>query len=245
MTRGPHPLKAQDESLLIAEKRGLVMRYQHRRGNICDFSLMSPGLVRFVCAMRLIRLSSTPEDILHYFAEVIGQLRFIALSPAISRELWLRTPRGAWRFFRVLDDGILEVDNNGMPLANGTGLVKDTPTASCAGTIARPEAARSAGQKIVSDGQDAALKKPEPGKNSLPGPEGNPGKVPVPVFTPADNPVKKSGTETVPVQSTATENDPGPAPETEDAPPPGINLELIRRFMRWRKEQQKKVPGSG
>ena len=64
MSRGPRPLKAKEEALPIAEKRGLVMRYQHRRGNIGDFSIISPGLVGFICVMRLIRLSSTPEDLI-------------------------------------------------------------------------------------------------------------------------------------------------------------------------------------
>jgi len=235
---------AQDESLPIAEKRGLVMRYQHRQGNICDFSIISPGLVSFVCAMRLIRLSSTPEDILHDFAHVIGQLRFIASSVAISRELWLRTSRGAWRFFRILGDGILELDKDGMPLANGTGPVKDTTIAASAGMVTKPGVALSTGQKNVTNRQDAAGKRTKPGKNSFPEPTGNPEKDPAPVFKPVENPVPESGTETAPTQSPAPDNDPSPATETQEAPPPGINLELIRRFMRWRKER-KKGHGSG
>jgi hypothetical protein len=161
MTRGPQPLKAQDESLPIAEKRGLVMRYQHRRGNVCDFSIMSPGLVSFVCAMRLIRLSSTPEDILHDFAKVIGQLRFIASSPAISRELWLRTPHGAWRFFRVLDGSLLELGRDGMPLANGTGPVRDTLHAPISGPVTKPKPALPTDKKSAADGRSAAGKKPD------------------------------------------------------------------------------------
>ena len=140
MTRGPQPVRARDESLPIARRRGLVQRYQHRRGNVCDFSIMSPGLVSFVCVMRLVRLSSTTGDILHDYATVIGTLRFIASSLAISRELWLQTPHGAWRFFRILDDGILELGPDGLALANGMGPVKDISTATSAGMVTRPQA---------------------------------------------------------------------------------------------------------
>lgn len=62
MTREPQPFKAKEQSLPIAEMRGLVMRYQHRRGNVCDFSIIGTGFVSFVCVMRLLRLSSTPEE---------------------------------------------------------------------------------------------------------------------------------------------------------------------------------------
>lgn len=98
MSRGPEPVRAKEEALPIAGKRGLVQRYRHAAGTICDFTIMSPGLVSFVWAMRMLRLSCSPLDILHEFGRAIDQLRFIASSPAISRELWLRTPRGAWRF---------------------------------------------------------------------------------------------------------------------------------------------------
>jgi hypothetical protein len=239
MSRGPRPLKAKEAALPVAERRGLVQRYQHRRGNICDFSIMSPGLVRFVCTVRLILLSSKPEDILHDYAKVIGQLRFIASSPAISRELWLHTPHGAWRFFRILDDSNIELDCHGIPLANGTGPVNDRSTAANTGR----EAGHSTGQKSVTSGQDAAGKKTDRVKNSLPGPSGNPGKDPAPVFNPTNNPAPDSAAISAPAPSPAPENYPVPATETEDAQPTGINLELIRRFMRWRKERQKK--GSG
>jgi len=241
MSRGPQPLKAKEAALPVAERRGLVQRYQHRRGNICDFSIMSPGLVSFVCTVRLILLSSGPEDILHDYAKVIGRLRFIASSPAISRELWLHTPRGAWRFFRVLDDSIIELDCHGIPLANVTGPVVNRSTAASTGNVA----AQSTWQKSVTDGQDAAGKKTEPGKKTPPGPSGNPGKDPEMVFLPTDNPVPDRAATTAPASPPAPENNPVQATDTEDEAPPGINLELIRRFMRWRKERQKKGPGSG
>ncbi len=156
MSRGPIPQMAKDEALPIAERRGLVMHYHRRRGNICDFSVMSSGLVSFVCAMRLILLRSTAEDILHDFSAAIGRLRFIASSPAISRELWLRTPRGAWRFFRVLDESILELGPDGLPLANGTGPVNDPASGANAGLTARLKKALGARKRDRSQGGTCA-----------------------------------------------------------------------------------------
>jgi hypothetical protein len=233
MTRGPQPLKAQDESMPIAEKRGLVMRYQHRRGNVCDFSIMSPGLVSFICAMRLIRLSSTPEDILHDFSSMIGQLRFIASSPAISRELWLRTPRGAWRFFRICDDSILELGQDGMPLVNGTGPA--ALPAICTGLIKKPEPSWPNGKKTVTASQPSA------GKNSAPDiPTKNPGQTensaPDLNLAQEPEPEKDLKPAAIPEKISEPVKDPGPAqdlisePELEKIPEP------IKKFLRRREK---------
>jgi hypothetical protein len=234
MSRGPQPLEAQEESQSIAERRGHLQRYQHRKGNICDFTIMCPGIVCFVCAMRLVKLSSMPEDILHDYAEVIGDLRFIASSPAISRELWLRSPRGAWRFFRILNDGIIELDKDGMPLANGAGPVKESSLVG-AGTVIKTKPTLPAGKNPAANGRDAAGKNPEPEKS------------PETTTTTEKNPAPANadGSGSVPAQSPAPANHPGHPDETDQTRFPKINLELIRRFMRWKKERQKQEPGSG
>jgi hypothetical protein len=222
MSRGPQPVKAREAALPIAGKRGLVQCYQHRRGNICDVSIMSPGLVSFVCVMRLVRLSSTPEDILHDFSSVIGHLRFIASSPAISRELWLRTPHGAWRFFRILDDSIIDLGPDGLPLKNIV-KVKDTSAAG-AGPAKKPKQTLPVVKKTVKNGKNGDLKKQEPEKDPAPGlnpaidqipetdilPVAIPEKFPEPVMISK----KSSGPEKDPV----TEEGPAPARETEKFP---------------------------
>ena len=237
MSRGPRPLKAKEEALPIAEKRGLVMRYQHRRGNIGDFSIISPGLVGFICVMRLIRLSSMPEDILYDFSSVIGQLRFIASSPAISRELWLRSPRGAWRFLRILDDSILELGQDGMPLANGTGPV--ALPAVVTGLIQKPEPSGKNGKKTVTASPSSAGKNPEPGKNPAPDiPAKDPGRSEntAPALPPAQEPgpEKDRKPAAIPEKISEPVKDPGPAqdllpgPELEKIPEP------IRKFLKRR-----------
>ncbi len=214
MSRGPRPIRAKEESLPIAEKRGLVMRYQHRQGNVCDFSLMSPGLVCFICVMRLTRLTSTPEDILHDFSSVIGQLRFIASSPAISRELWLRTPRGAWRFFRVLDDSLLELDRDGMPLKN---TVPGTVASPGVAPVKKPGPAKPAGKKSRRGRQSATGNEPVT--------KANPAQDPVPVNDPA--PEKDRETATPPGKSPRQEKAPAPNPVPENDPGPVNNRECM------------------
>lgn len=245
MSRGPQPLMAKEEAWSVAEKRGLAMRYQHRRGNVCDFSLMSPGHVSFICVMRLIRLSSTPEDILHDYAEVIGNLRFIASSPAISRELWLCTPRGAWRFFRILDDSILELDRDGMPLANGMG-----PAASPAadtGLIKKPEPSGKNGKKTVTASPPSAGKNSEPGKNSAPDiPTKDPGQTEnsAPELHTAQEPEPETDLKpaAIPENISVQAKDPGPTqdllpgPELEKIPEP------IRKFLKRRNKGRENDP---
>jgi hypothetical protein len=43
-------------------------------------------------------------------------LRLIPSPPAISRELWICSPKGAWRFFRIGDDSVTELGIDGEPL---------------------------------------------------------------------------------------------------------------------------------
>jgi hypothetical protein len=45
--------------------------------------------------------------------EPLDLLRSAALSPGITREFWLWSPYGTMRFFRVEDDGLIELDRQG------------------------------------------------------------------------------------------------------------------------------------
>jgi hypothetical protein len=47
-------------------------------------------------------------------------LRLIVSSPAISRELWICSPKGAWRFFSIGDESITELVADGELLTAGT-----------------------------------------------------------------------------------------------------------------------------
>lgn len=117
MTRGRKPIRAQEDANLIAEKRGLVQHYQQERGAVCDFTIMCPDRITFGRLRRARRLRCSIEELERAFPEDIAALRFIVSSLAIYRELWLYSPKGAWRFFRILDGSILELGRDGLPLA--------------------------------------------------------------------------------------------------------------------------------
>jgi hypothetical protein len=116
MTRGRPPLQAQKDAVPIAGKRGEVWSYQLKSGSTCDFTIMNPGRVAFVCVKCIRRLRCTIFELTRKFPETITALRLIADSPVISRELWIRSPRGVWRFFRINNESFTELGNDGAPL---------------------------------------------------------------------------------------------------------------------------------
>jgi hypothetical protein len=118
MTRGRPPLQAQKEAIPIAGKRGEVWPYQPKSGTLCDFTIMSPGRVAFVCVKHIRRLRCTTIELTRTFSETITALQLIADSPVISRELWIRSPRGVWRFFRINHESFTELNNDGTPLTD-------------------------------------------------------------------------------------------------------------------------------
>jgi hypothetical protein len=116
MTRGRIPVEALRVAEPIAQKRGLVQHYMRKRGSVCNFTIMSPGIVAHVALRCVRRLCCTVEEISRDCAAEIAALRIIASSKEISRELWLSSPRYALRFFRVLDNGLIELGRDGAPL---------------------------------------------------------------------------------------------------------------------------------
>ena len=120
MTRGRPPHQAQKDAIPIAEKRGEVWPYKPKSGSPCDFTIMSPGRVSFICVKHIRRLRCTNDELRRKFSDAIMALRLIASSPAISRELWIRSPKGVWRFFRIGDESFTELGTDGTPLTAGT-----------------------------------------------------------------------------------------------------------------------------
>ena len=116
MARGRKPLIALSEAKHIAEKRGEVRHFRHEPDMVCNFVIYITGLVAHVRVRRVERIRITPELLEREAAEDLAALRFIASSPEISRELWIYTPKGTFRFFRVLENSLLELDRSGNPL---------------------------------------------------------------------------------------------------------------------------------
>ncbi len=113
MPRGRKPLIAIGEAKHIAEKRGEARHFRHEPDMICTFVIYCIGLVAHVRVRRVERIRITPEWLEREAAADLAALRFIASSPEISRELWIHTPHGTFRFFRVLADSVAELDRTG------------------------------------------------------------------------------------------------------------------------------------
>ena len=113
MARGRKPLIALSEAKHIAQKRGEVRYFRHEPDMICSFVIYIVGLVAHVRIRRVERIRIMPEWLERESAADLAALRFIVASPEISRELWIYTPKGTFRFFRVLADSVAELDRNG------------------------------------------------------------------------------------------------------------------------------------
>eukprot|EP00825_Cyclidium_porcatum_P033766 TRINITY_DN35710_c0_g1_i1.p3 TRINITY_DN35710_c0_g1~~TRINITY_DN35710_c0_g1_i1.p3 ORF type:complete len:116 (+),score=0.41 TRINITY_DN35710_c0_g1_i1:48-350(+) len=74
------------------------------------------------------RILASLADIAYEFCEDIKKLRAIMRDVALTRELWLRSKHGTWRFFCVTADGIVEIDRHGQVLADKKGAVSGPVT---------------------------------------------------------------------------------------------------------------------
>jgi hypothetical protein len=100
----------------IAEKRGHVQHYVHGPSMICTFTIVSPGKEAQVSIKRFRHLRCSPQWLEREASNAIAGLRLIVSSNDISRELWICSPTGAFRFFRVLDSSLIELGPDGNPL---------------------------------------------------------------------------------------------------------------------------------
>ena len=116
MPRGRKPLIALSEAKHIAEKRGEARHFRHEPDMICSFVIYMIGLVAHVRVRRIERIRFTTDWLEREAAGDLATLRFIASSPEISRELWVYSPKSAFRFFRVLENSLVELDRSGNPL---------------------------------------------------------------------------------------------------------------------------------
>ena len=113
MSRGRKPLMALREAVLIAKKRGETRLFMHEPGTICNFVIYCLGFVAHVRIKRVTRVHCSHAWIESEAADALATLRAIPAGTGISRELWVFLPRGAFRFFRVEDTGLIELDRTG------------------------------------------------------------------------------------------------------------------------------------
>lgn len=119
MIRGPLPSKGFDAALPVARARGHVEHFRRMRGNTADLMVSGSGILAIIRIQNAPRLYLTLAEIAREFSDAIARLRLHPAGGPVSRELWLYSRYGVLRFFRVLDDGIVEIGADGKVLAAG------------------------------------------------------------------------------------------------------------------------------
>lgn len=128
MSRGPRSYRALDDGCRIAQLWGTVQVAEYGPESRYDFTITETLPIAFVRVRYAERLLATLNEIAAVFRDDILRLRPIANVASISRELWLRSKHGTWRFFCVTADGIVEIDRHGQVLADKGGAVSGPVT---------------------------------------------------------------------------------------------------------------------
>lgn len=119
--RRPH--RALPEAIAIARPRGKVQVAVRGPEARYHFTIDATTTGAFVRVRFTPRILASPADIAAEFREELVRLRSIMRDVTISRELWLRSKHGTWRFFRVTAEGVVEIDRSGQEISEkeGTG----------------------------------------------------------------------------------------------------------------------------
>lgn len=113
MTHGPKPKKAIDEASKIAVIRGTLLNISMMPGFFTDLLLFTGTQVVFIRVVRIRTHACDPKEIELMFKEAIRGLRNVPLNPVVCREIHVLAPWGAWQYFRIEDDRVVEVRRDG------------------------------------------------------------------------------------------------------------------------------------
>jgi hypothetical protein len=113
MTRGRPPRQATREARAIAEKLGAVIEGSGMKGSSAGLTVFCPHATIFVQVRRSREHINGILDIADKYRVDLIRLRAIPLTGVVLRELWVRSPNARWQYFRILDDGIMEIRNSG------------------------------------------------------------------------------------------------------------------------------------
>jgi hypothetical protein len=129
MARGRPPLQALREAKAIARRQGKLCENTRGRGILYDFAVHLALITIYVQVKRTKLGTITAEEVLTGCKREIARLRKVPATSVLIRELWVRSHDGAWQFFLVLDDRIVEIPAEAMPesLAGVRHLKADAP----------------------------------------------------------------------------------------------------------------------
>jgi len=113
MSRGPRPVTALIEARGIAQKRGIVQVNGENPESLYDFAIVPAGSVAFVRVKYAPRVLCPNTDLAGEYCTDIARLAMLPVDTAVSRELWLRSKHGTWRFFRVAGESLVELTREG------------------------------------------------------------------------------------------------------------------------------------
>ena len=113
MTRGRPPRQATREARAIAEKLGTVIEGSGMKGSSAGLTVFCPHATIFVHVRRSREHITGILDITDKYKDDLIRLRAIPLTAVVLRELWVRSPNASWQYFRILDDGIMEIRTSG------------------------------------------------------------------------------------------------------------------------------------
>ena len=119
MTRGPVPVVAIRQAVRQGAERGAILDQEQIRECRADLILFCTWITVFVRIRRSPRHILTPDDCCAKFKAEVHGLRRVPLTSVTARELLLLSPWGTWQYFRILDDRVIEIRRDGVPLLQG------------------------------------------------------------------------------------------------------------------------------
>jgi hypothetical protein len=117
MTKGRPATTGVDDAVVIAHKRGCVMRIVYGLESLSDLVIRTAAYVAFIKTRRTEKITAPIQEIEHEYHNLIAKLRLFPVSAQILRELWIYSKHGTYRFFRIVEAGLVEVDQHGMPVS--------------------------------------------------------------------------------------------------------------------------------
>jgi hypothetical protein len=91
------------------------MRMLHSPERVCDLLIRTLSYIVLVKIRRTDRIMAPIREIGHECRGLIEELRLFPRSPQILLELWIYSKHGTYRFFRLREGGINEIDREGSP----------------------------------------------------------------------------------------------------------------------------------
>jgi hypothetical protein len=120
MKRGSPSYRALSDALPLARRRGTTQGAVRAPENLYDFTIVSALPLAFVRVAYCSRIHEPAAELVNEFRDELFGLGRIPVHTDISRELWLRSRHGTWRFLRLTPDSLIELGQDGIPLYGET-----------------------------------------------------------------------------------------------------------------------------